>query len=82
FLGAIGTIMPLAKADERAGLLAAFYLQSYLAFSLPAILAGFLAKSAGYGLTTDIYATAILLLMGVGIVAVRSGRRKLAENLA
>jgi hypothetical protein len=80
FLGAIGTIMPLAKADERAGLLAAFYVQSYLAFSLPAILAGFLAKSAGYGLTTDIYATAILLLMGVGIMGVRAGRRTTAEN--
>ncbi len=78
FLGSIGTIMPLAKAEERAGLLAAFYVQSYLAFSLPAILAGFLAKSAGYSLTTDIYATAILLLMGIGIIAVRSGRRMMA----
>ncbi len=35
FLGSIGTIMPLAKPDERAGLLSAFYVQSYLAFSLP-----------------------------------------------
>jgi hypothetical protein len=78
FLGSIGTIMPLAKADERAGLLSAFYVQSYLAFSLPAILAGFLAKSAGYALTTDIYATAILLLMGVGLLGLRAGRRKAA----
>ncbi|RUM25761.1 MFS transporter [Rhizobium vallis] len=82
FLGSIGTIMPLAKADERAGLLSAFYIQSYLAFSLPAILAGFLAKSAGYALTTDIYASAILLLMGVGIMAVRAGRGKTAEKTA
>ncbi|WP_064693712.1 MFS transporter [Rhizobium aegyptiacum] len=82
FLGSIGTIMPLAKADERAGLLSAFYVQSYLAFSLPAILAGFLAKSAGYALTTDIYATAILLLMGVGIMGIRAGRRKVAEKAA
>ncbi|EJZ22413.1 MFS transporter [Rhizobium sp. Pop5] len=82
FLGSIGTIMPLAKPDERAGLLSAFYIQSYLAFSLPAILAGFLAKSAGYALTTDIYASAILLLMGIGIVAVRAGKGKTAENAA
>ncbi|ARO28567.1 major facilitator superfamily protein [Rhizobium sp. NXC14] len=82
FLGSLGTIMPLAKADERAGLLSAFYVQSYLAFSLPAILAGFLAKSAGYQVTTDIYATAILLLLGVGIVALRAGRGKTAENAA
>ncbi|OWV69104.1 MFS transporter [Rhizobium sp. R339] len=82
FLGSIGTIMPHAKAEERAGLLAAFYVQSYLAFSLPAILAGFLAKSAGYQVTTDIYATVILLLMGAGLIAVRAGRRQMAENAA
>ncbi|MBY3124753.1 MFS transporter [Rhizobium laguerreae] len=82
FLGSIGTIMPLAKPDERAGLLSAFYVQSYLAFSLPAILAGFLAKSAGYALTTDIYATAILLLMGVGLVSIRADRRKIAGSAA
>ncbi|MGO7037552.1 MFS transporter [Rhizobium acaciae] len=82
FLGSIGTIMPLAKPDERAGLLSAFYVQSYLAFSLPAILAGFLAKSAGYALTTDIYATAILLLMGVGLASIRADRRKIAGSAA
>ncbi|PDT18466.1 MFS transporter [Rhizobium sp. J15] len=82
FLGSIGTIMPHAKAEERAGLLSAFYVQSYLAFSLPAILAGFLAKSAGYQVTTDIYATAILLLMGAGLIAVRAGRRRMEENAA
>ncbi|EJC69327.1 arabinose efflux permease family protein [Rhizobium leguminosarum bv. viciae WSM1455] len=82
FLGSIGTIMPLAKPDERAGLLSAFYIQSYLAFSLPAILAGFLAKSAGYALTTDIYATAILLLMGVGLASIRADRRKIAGSAA
>ncbi|MGO7411753.1 MFS transporter [Rhizobium ruizarguesonis] len=82
FLGSIGTIMPLAKPDERAGLLSAFYVQSYLAFSLPAILAGFLAKSAGYALTTDIYATAILLMMGVGLMSIRADRRKVAGSAA
>ncbi|MBY5815415.1 MFS transporter [Rhizobium leguminosarum] len=82
FLGSIGIIMPLAKPDERAGLLSAFYVQSYLAFSLPAILAGFLAKSAGYALTTDIYATAILLLMGFGLMSICADRRKIAGSAA
>jgi MFS family permease len=76
FLGALGTIMPLAKADERAGLLSAFYIQSYLAFSLPAIIAGFLTKSLGYELTTDIYATVIVVLMGAGLVALRADGQK------
>jgi MFS family permease len=74
FLGAIGAIMPFAKPEERAGLLSAFYIQSYLAFSLPAILAGFLAKSIGYGATTDIYATAIVLVSLVGLMAMRTRR--------
>jgi MFS family permease len=78
FLGAIGTIMPLAKPDERAGLLSAFYIQSYLAFSLPAIVAGFLAKSLGYALTTDIYATAIILTTSAGLMVLRAGRAKAA----
>ncbi|WP_064711696.1 MFS transporter [Rhizobium bangladeshense] len=82
FLGSIGTIMPLAKADERAELLSAFYVQSYLAFSLPAILAGFLAKSAGYQVTTDIYASVILLLLAVGIVALRTRRWGATEGAA
>lgn len=72
FLGALGTIMPLARPEERAGLLSAFYIQSYLAFSLPAILAGFLAKSIGYALTTDIYGTAIVLVSLAGLLAVMS----------
>jgi len=79
FLGSIGTIMPLAKADERAGLLSAFYIQSYLAFSLPAILAGFLAKSLGYQLTTDLYATAIILVTGAGLLGLRAERSRAAR---
>lgn len=75
FLGSVGAIMPLAKPDERAGLLSAFYIQSYLAFSLPAILAGFLAKSLGFGLTADLYATAIILVSLGGLMAVRAGGR-------
>ncbi|WP_086996778.1 MFS transporter [Rhizobium sullae] len=78
FLGSVGTILPLAKPDERAGLLSAFYIQSYLAFSLPAILAGFLAKSIGYAPTTDIYATAIILVSLAGLMAVRAERAKTA----
>ncbi|OCJ17607.1 MFS transporter [Rhizobium sp. AC44/96] len=82
FLGAIGTIMPLAKPDERAELLSAFYIQSYLAFSLPAILAGFLAKSLGYRLTTDIYATAIVLVTGAGLLGLRAERSRAARAAA
>jgi len=80
FLGVVRSIMPLAKPDERAGLFSAFYIQSYLAFSLPAILAGFLSKAVGYTETADIYAIAILLLVGGGLLALRMGREKMATS--
>jgi MFS family permease len=76
FLGTVRSIMPLAKPDERAGLLSAFYIQSYLAFSLPAILAGFLSKALGFAEAADIYAAAILLLVGWGVLALRASREK------
>ncbi len=76
FLGTVRSIMPLAKPDERAGLLSAFYIQSYLAFSVPAILAGFLSKTLGFAEAADIYAGAILLLVGWGVLALRTGRGK------
>ncbi|MFK0162942.1 MFS transporter [Rhizobium sp. NPDC090279] len=72
FLGTVRSIMPLAKPDERAGLLSAFYIQSYLAFSVPVILAGFLSKALGFAAAADIYAAAILLLVGWGVIALRS----------
>ncbi len=78
FLGCLGSIMPLAKAEERAELLSAFYIQSYLAFSLPAILAGFLAKWLGYTWTADIYTIAILSITLLGILGLRAGRTKAA----
>jgi hypothetical protein len=37
FSGAMKSVMPLAQAHERAGLLSAFYVEGYLSFSLPAI---------------------------------------------
>ncbi|GES50543.1 MFS transporter [Rhizobium sp. NBRC 114257] len=80
FLGTVRSIMPLAKPDERAGLLSAFYIQSYLAFSVPAILAGFLSKALGFAEAADIYAAAILLLIGWGVVALRAGQEKPLSN--
>lgn len=80
FFGCVRSIMPLAKPEERAELLAAFYIQSYLAFSLPAIFAGFLSKALGFTATTDIYAAAIVLLIGTGLLARWTGRRMSARQ--
>lgn len=57
FSGSLRTLVPLAKPHERAGLMAGFFVASYLAFSVPPIVAGLLtgrfgleATAVGYGL--------------------------------
>lgn len=55
FQGSLRSVLPLAEAHERAGLMAAFYVLSYLAFSLPAIAAGIMAHAVGLRPTTDGY---------------------------
>jgi MFS family permease len=62
FAGAMRTVMPLAQAHERAGLLSAFYVEGYLSFSLPAILAGLLAPMTGLPLTAYVYGAAVIVL--------------------
>ncbi len=69
FFGAARTILPLAEPGERAGLLSAFFVQSYLAFSLPAILVGLCAPHLGLALATDIYGAAIIVLALISLVA-------------
>lgn len=65
FLGAVRSLVPLALPHERAGLMSAFYVLSYLAFCLPSLLAGSLTRSFGLIATTDGYG-AVLILLAVG----------------
>jgi MFS family permease len=62
FSGALRSIMPLAQPNERAALLSAFYVEGYLAFALPAMLAGFLAPVVGLVTAADFYGAAVILL--------------------
>jgi hypothetical protein len=52
FLGTVRSIMLFASLEDRAGLLAAFYIKCCLASSLPAIGAGFLARFLDLNTTT------------------------------
>jgi MFS family permease len=74
FSGAMKTVMPLAQAHERAGLLSAFYVEGYLSFSLPAILAGLLAPVTGLPLTADVYGAAVILLAIASVIAMMYSR--------
>ncbi|WDU60493.1 MFS transporter [Pseudomonas poae] len=68
FLGALRSVVPLALPHERAGLMSAFYVLSYLAFCLPSLLAGNLIRSFGLIATTDGYGV-VLILLAVGALA-------------
>lgn len=70
FLGAVRSLMPLALPHERAGLMATFYVLSYLAFCLPALVAGVLIHHFGliptsYGYAAYVIALALLALLGL-----------------
>jgi hypothetical protein len=74
FSGTVRTVLPLATAAERAGLLSTLYVECYLAFSLPAVLAGLLAPVLGLPLSADIYGTVIILLAMTSLIAARAAR--------
>ncbi|ALH99973.1 multidrug transporter EmrD [Pseudomonas sp. FW306-02-F02-AA] len=65
FLGALRSVVPLALPHERAGLMSAFYVLSYLAFCLPSLLAGNLTRTFGLVATTDGYG-AVLIVLSLG----------------
>ncbi|WP_445570768.1 MFS transporter [Pseudomonas sp. E102] len=82
FIGALRSIMPLALPHERAGLMSAFYVLSYLAFSLPSLLAGNLTRIFGLIPTSDGYG-AVLIVMAAGALVglLREPARPLADGL-
>jgi MFS family permease len=67
FLGAVGTITHGVAPGHRAGLLASIFVVGYLAFSLPAIVAGVAVEEVGLTRTTEVYGAVVVLL---GLLAV------------
>ncbi|SSV35705.1 transposase [Acinetobacter baumannii] len=62
--------VPLALPEERAGLMAAFFVESYLAFSIPAILAGYFVGKIGLMSTANSYISFIILLSLVALLMI------------
>jgi hypothetical protein len=77
FLGSFRMITALAKPDDRAGLVAAVYIAGYLAFSVPALIAGVAATRFGLHSTALVYAAALAALAAaaVGLLLLRPGAR-------
>ncbi|WP_454906313.1 MFS transporter [Variovorax gossypii] len=67
FSALVQTLAPLAQSHERGELFAAIFVVSYLAFSLPAMLAGFLVKPLGLLATVEGYAAVLLLIAAFGV---------------
>jgi len=80
-LGGFGSLARLAAPDERGELFAVAYVISYLAFSLPAVVAGFVSTSAGLHDTAVVYGIAIVALSLAALVAQRAlaARREAAS---
>jgi hypothetical protein len=70
FSATVRTLLPLAEARERAGLLSAFYVESYLAFSIPAILVGLMAPRLGLPVSAYVYGGIVFVLALSSLVAV------------
>src|SRR5713226_9627803 len=75
-LASFGTLARIAAPGERSELLAVALVMAYLAFSLPAIAAGFATTLFGLHVTTMVYSLGIVAL---GLIALAAQRRRAAR---
>jgi MFS family permease len=66
FMGAYGSVVALAPSDDRARLITAVYMVSYLATALPAVIAGIAAPRYGLHDTALVYSLVVAALAAVG----------------
>jgi Na+/melibiose symporter-like transporter len=69
FSGVLRSLLPTAEPHQRAGLLSAFYVQSYLAFALPAVVAGLSVPLIGLPTVAYLYGAVIILLAVISLMA-------------
>jgi len=84
FLGAFRTVSQLAAPHERAGLISAIYVVSYLALSVPAVVAGLLITDHGLRDTSLVYGIVVAAVaagtLGYEAFAARLTRRARADR--
>lgn len=85
FLGALRSLTQLVQPQERAGLLSAVYVVSYLAFSIPALVAGLLITRIGLRDTALYYggfvALAALTSLAINLLATGPAEQPAAAEL-
>jgi MFS family permease len=62
FMGAIRSVSTAAPVDQRAAVMAAFYVVAYLSLALPALIAGLLVPALGLESTFRIFGSAVVVL--------------------
>ena len=75
FLGAFRTVVVAANPARRGELVAALYVAAYLAFSVPAVVAGILTARFGLQATSAGYAAVVAVLAAGSLSATRPSRR-------
>lgn len=78
FLGAFRSVIAAANPARRGELVAALYVAAYLAFSVPAVVAGLLTARFGLRVTSMGYATVVAALAACSLSAARPRRRQAA----
>ena len=75
FQGGIRTVVPLAAAHERAGLVSLLYVVSYLGLGVPAVAAGFgVVHGGGLISTTRYYGAAVIVLAALALAGLVRSR--------
>lgn len=77
--GTIKQVLPRTAPHERAGTLAAYYVLSYLALSVPAVIAGLLTNRYGLATAASLYSGAVVVLVAAYLIALPAVSRD-AEN--
>ena len=76
FQGAVRSVLPTAKAHERAGVLSVVFVVSYLAMGVPAIIAGFfVSRGAQLLATAQGFGAVVAILSALALAGTLSGRR-------
>ena len=76
YFGSLRMLIPMAGERERAGMLAAYLVISYVAFSAPAIAAGLLAPRLTLVTTAYVYGAALIAMAATSLAVWRLHHRR------
>jgi MFS family permease len=78
-LATFGTFARIAQPHERGALFAAAFVISYVAFSVPAVIAGFAGTAFGLRITAEVYALVVIAIAVAALVLRLTTARRVAR---